>query len=144
MKIVKLLVTLSIINFVGVSMIVMYGTGPKQIQEVAVSSAPIPSVASSPNLVIVATPTPMPVATTRPQPVVTATPAPVPTVAATPVPTAKPSGCIVSIDGVSYDVTRLKVTHSGGDIFNCGTDMSSIFWREHNNRILQRMQQYKI
>lgn len=82
-------------------------------------------------------------ASTPPTPILTPTTAPTPT--PTPLPTPTPiSGCIVRIDGVSYNVEQLRMTHSGGDIFECGSDMSAIFWREHNNKILQKMQRYKI
>lgn len=68
------------------------------------------------------------------QPIVTAPPAQPPA----------PSGCIISIDGTSYDVTSLRKSHSGGDIFNCGSDMSATFWGRHGQSILNKMQQYRI
>jgi cytochrome b involved in lipid metabolism len=52
--------------------------------------------------------------------------------------------CIVTIDGAKYDVTDFKNIHSGGDIFTCGTDMSNIFWGQHSQRELNRMQRYGI
>lgn len=52
--------------------------------------------------------------------------------------------CTITIDGVSYDVTDFRNTHSGGNIFTCGGDMSATFWSRHNAAILSRMQQYKI
>ena len=115
---------------------------------------------------IVSTPTPTiipskPVTTTKPQvkqpvgnttivPTNSATTAPkiVPTVAPTTTPTIaptqKPSGCVIQIDGVKYEITALTRSHSGGNVFTCGTDMSAIFWGRHNARILQMMAQYKI
>ncbi len=41
------------------------------------------------------------------------------------------SGCIVTIDGSRYDVESLRSTHPGGDIFECGTDMSAAFHAQH-------------
>lgn len=54
------------------------------------------------------------------------------------------SSCIVTIDGVNYDVTKYRKQHSGGDIFKCGTDMTKIFDSEHGARELRQMQQYKV
>ena len=64
--------------------------------------------------------------------------------APTPVPAPQIAQCIITIDGSSYDVTNFRTSHSGGNIFNCGTDMSSTFWSRHGASILSRMQQYKI
>ncbi|MBP9817909.1 hypothetical protein KBC75_04145 [Candidatus Shapirobacteria bacterium] len=64
-----------------------------------------------------------------------------------PPPLAQPtidSRCIISIDGKRYDVTVFRIQHSGGDIFNCGSDMSAIFHGQHSNSMLQRMDQYLI
>lgn len=55
-----------------------------------------------------------------------------------------PSGCIITLDGASYNVTNLQKTHSGGDIFNCGSDMSATFWGKHGQSIFSKMQQYRI
>jgi cytochrome b involved in lipid metabolism len=54
------------------------------------------------------------------------------------------SRCIIIIDGKKYDVTLYRNQHSGGDIFNCGTDMSNIFHGKHGQRYLQMMQQYAL
>ena len=55
-----------------------------------------------------------------------------------------PSACIITLDGASYNVTNLQKTHSGGDIFNCGSDMSATFWGKHGQGIFSKMQQYRI
>ena len=52
--------------------------------------------------------------------------------------------CIVTIDGGRYDVSQFRNLHSGGDIFQCGTDMSAIFHGQHDSSYLSRMSQYKI
>jgi hypothetical protein len=43
--------------------------------------------------------------------------------------------CIITIDGQRYDVQPLRNSHSGGDVFQCGTDMSAIFHDQHGNRL---------
>jgi hypothetical protein len=52
--------------------------------------------------------------------------------------------CTIVIDNVTYDVTNFRNSHSGGNVFNCGTDMSSVFWGRHNAAILSKMQQFRI
>lgn len=52
--------------------------------------------------------------------------------------------CIVTIDGGQYDVTDFQSMHKGGDIFACGTDVTSIFYSQHDAGILQKMQKYRI
>ena len=59
-------------------------------------------------------------------------------------PAQAPSGCIITLDGGSYNVTSLQKSHSGGDIFNCGSDMSATFWGKHGQGIFSKMQQYRI
>lgn len=53
------------------------------------------------------------------------------------------SSCIITVSENSYDVTTLKNTHSGGDVFNCGTDMTNIFNNEHGYN-LKMISRYKI
>lgn len=72
---------------------------------------------------------------------------PKPTGVATVRPTARPTPdprCIITIDNNRYNVTDFRNMHSGGDIFACGTDMSSIFHQQHSQRFLDFMQQYRI
>ncbi len=69
-----------------------------------------------------------------------------PTTTTTPVltPTAKrQSGCIVTISGKKYDVTTLRQTHSGGDIFTCGTDMTAKYQGQHGTNMI-KMNKYLI
>lgn len=64
-----------------------------------------------------------------------------------PAPTNAPvasSQCVITIDGGRYDVTQFRNIHSGGNVFNCGADMSQAFWSRHNAAILSQMQQYRI
>lgn len=52
--------------------------------------------------------------------------------------------CLVQVDGATYDVSGLRGTHPGGDIFACGTDMSQSFWGQHNQEIFAKLQKYRI
>ena len=51
--------------------------------------------------------------------------------------------CIVTISGQQFDVTRLRSTHSGGDIFACGTDMTATYQSRHGTS-LSRMSAYAV
>jgi uncharacterized caspase-like protein len=51
--------------------------------------------------------------------------------------------CAVTLFGKQYDVTNLRNTHSGGNIFNCGTDMTAVYQSRHGTN-MSRMQQYLI
>lgn len=52
-------------------------------------------------------------------------------------------GCTITLFGKQYDVANLRNTHSGGNIFNCGTDMTGTYQARHGTD-LSRMQQYLI
>jgi len=58
----------------------------------------------------------------------------IPSVTAKPV-TPKPA-CVVMISGKKYDVSQLRNTHSGGNIFTCSTDMTNTFFSQHNQSML--------
>lgn len=62
---------------------------------------------------------------------------------ATVVPT-KDNRCIIVVDSVRYDISKFRTLHSGGNIFQCNTDMSNVFHQQHDNGYLQTMSQYKI
>jgi len=51
--------------------------------------------------------------------------------------------CIVTIKGSKYDVTTLRNSHSGGDIFICNSDMTTSFNNQHGND-LARIKQYLV
>lgn len=53
------------------------------------------------------------------------------------------SQCIITIQGEQYDVTQFQNLHPGGNIFRCGTDMTSDFENQHGND-LDRIKPYKI
>ena len=132
MKLIKLLVTLSLINAVIVVGIAQYMSRNQA------TTSPSPSIVASP------TPSTSPIATPAVSPAPTNKPSssllPKPNSSVAP----KTVRCIITIDGVSYEITKLRQTHSGGDIFKCGTDMSVLFWKKHDQQILDMMQQYKI
>lgn len=52
--------------------------------------------------------------------------------------------CIIGIDGVQYDVSAYRSMHPGGDIFNCGADMSGAFWSQHGAGTLNKMAKYRL
>jgi cytoskeletal protein RodZ len=52
--------------------------------------------------------------------------------------------CIVTVSGNKYDVTVYRTQHSGGDIFKCGTDMTSIFFGQHSSGKLSQMSKYLV
>ena len=52
--------------------------------------------------------------------------------------------CIIAVDGIRFDISQYRNLHSGGDIFQCGTDMSIIFHDRHPDSFLNKMSQYKI
>ena len=160
MKIVKLLISLALVNAMAVvgllqikpklmpiSTAMTAQEAPNVVPALPASAAPstTPKVTTQAkpaqagvNKQAVAVTAKTGVASPRPA-VTTPTPTPAPQVAVAPA-----AGCIIQIDGVKYDVTRLRQTHSGGNVFTCGTDMSQIFWSRHNQRIFQVMQQYRI
>ncbi len=51
--------------------------------------------------------------------------------------------CLIVIDGARYDVTEFRNAHSGGNIFQCNTDMTAIFYGQHNSETLNKMQVYR-
>lgn len=53
----------------------------------------------------------------------------------TSIPTTNLNSCIVTVFGKQYDVTMLRSTHSGGDVFICGTDMTAIYQGRHGTRV---------
>lgn len=41
--------------------------------------------------------------------------------------------CFITLNGKRYDVSEFRNEHEGGNIFNCGTDMTQEFKGEHKN-----------
>ena len=54
--------------------------------------------------------------------------------------------CIITVDGQRYDVSSYRNVHPGGDVFQCGTDMSAAFHAQHGDgaKQLQIMQSLKV
>lgn len=54
--------------------------------------------------------------------------------------------CIITVEGNKYDVTSFRNQHSGGNIFQCGTDMTTSFFGQHEQQLLnsQEMQTLRI
>lgn len=80
------------------------------------------------------------IAATRPIPTQTETVQ----ITSQPAPQPASNRCIIVIDGNQYDVSEFRTIHSGGNIFECGTDMSAIFWGQHNQGYLDTMAKYRI
>lgn len=51
--------------------------------------------------------------------------------------------CIVTLFGQQYDVTTLQSTHSGGNVFNCGTDTTAAYQQKHGTNV-SMMQPYLV
>ena len=51
--------------------------------------------------------------------------------------------CLIVVSGQQYNVTSLRSSHSGGDIFQCGTDMTGIYQGKHGSK-LSLIQKYLI
>jgi hypothetical protein len=164
MKLIKILITMTLLNAIFVVGLVKYAAqkpvevlGTEQQSTASTSDLDTQTVLSKPPEPTI-TPTRMPSATKSPvaskAPTKTATPAantatPKPTVAATAKPTPTPtpaaaSGCVVTVDGASYNITSLVKSHSGGNVFKCGTDMSSTFNGASPRHKISWMTKYKI
>jgi cytochrome b involved in lipid metabolism len=52
--------------------------------------------------------------------------------------------CVIVIDGLHYDVTSFRNQHPGGDVFVCGTDMSTLFHSQHPQSFLKKLSKYQI
>lgn len=53
------------------------------------------------------------------------------------------SNCIITLFGKQYDITSLLTTHSGGNVFQCGTDMTASYQSRHGTN-LSRMAPYLV
>jgi cytochrome b involved in lipid metabolism len=51
--------------------------------------------------------------------------------------------CIVTVYGNNYDVTTLRDSHPGGDIYLCGQDMTGMYEGQHGSNI-QRLEPYLV
>ncbi|GAB4160942.1 MAG: hypothetical protein Fur003_4380 [Candidatus Dojkabacteria bacterium] len=39
--------------------------------------------------------------------------------------------CIITVNDKQYDVTNFKRVHPGGDVFDCGADMTDVYTSQH-------------
>jgi len=64
------------------------------------------------------------------------------TITPSPTPTSS-TDCIITLFGKQYNVTPLITTHSGGNVFKCGTDMTVVYQGQHGTDV-SRMQAYLV
>jgi hypothetical protein len=57
--------------------------------------------------------------------------------------TSTAGACIITVFGLQYDVTPLRSTHSGGDVFVCGGDNTAIYQSAHGSDV-SRLQKYLV
>lgn len=111
----------------------------KEIESISPSSSPTP-IESVNNLITGTIPHPKGTTTKSASPLPTIAPK---TSSSTTQASTTSVGCAITLFGKQYDVTNLRSTHSGGDIFNCGTDMTAVYQGRHGGNV-SRMQQYLI
>ncbi|MEI8361458.1 MAG: hypothetical protein WCG01_04985 [bacterium] len=51
--------------------------------------------------------------------------------------------CVITLFGQQYDVTALQTSHSGGNVFVCGTDQTAIYQAKHGTN-MSRMTPYLV
>lgn len=54
-----------------------------------------------------------------------------------------PEECIITVFGEEYDVSQLRYSHSGGNVYKCGTDMTQDFQAQHGTDVT-RIEPYKV
>ena len=147
----KGLATLLVVLFAGTTVATSGAAGVKLYQSVSrsqqASAIELPGAPPTPTPIVTTSaagpstgPTIKP-SSTKPSPF---PPAPTPTVKVQTLASNPTSNaCIVTLFGQQYDVTTLRSTHSGGDIFKCGTDMTAVYQNRHGTN-LSRMQPYLI
>ncbi len=54
------------------------------------------------------------------------------------------SKCLVTIKGVLYDLEEFKKLHSGGDIFECGKDMTQTLLNQHPESYISQLEKYRV
>lgn len=167
MKLLKTYITIAVINVIGVAGVVNYGSvlrnfvSPGVPGQAGVMITPIVGVVPSPVVtpkppkkrVIRVTRTPSSSGAgvadsptsqvSEPQPGGGSSALPAaanPTSAPAPV---QDNRCLIGIDGAQYDVSAYRSMHPGGDIFQCGADMSRVFWAQHGANTLNKMAKYR-
>lgn len=129
--------TLATGTVAGVKMIKANASAPDSVIE-QVQPVKTETFNDNPTLTPAATRTPMP---TKVQAIAKTTPFPIASIISTA--NQNKSQCVVTLFGSQYDVTSLRKSHPGGDIFVCGSDMSSAYQNAHGLN-MSRMQAYLI
>lgn len=52
--------------------------------------------------------------------------------------------CLIKIKDKVYNLDKFRSLHSGGDIFQCNTDMTKIFSQNHSDSYLQQLKPYLV
>jgi len=142
----RFLILTLIASTMGIAGVVAAKTIPQASVNTMGDSGAQTKIEGSVDLTVTASPTDTKIVditpTTRPTNTPTTIPTSIPTAVITPKVTAS-GGCIVTLFGQKYDVASLRRSHSGGDIFKCDTDMSSVYQGQHGNN-LNQMQRYLI
>lgn len=143
--------TLATSTAAGLKIANNFHSAPPQVAGISVES-----ITPSP---VISTPTPLPGSVSFPpasrlasnpspkptsRPVVTTQPAsfsPAVSAASPNCPPPPANLCLVTLFGQQFDVTPLRSSHSGGDIFVCGTDMTAKYQNQHGSN-LSRMQAF--
>lgn len=148
MQTIKLLFTSALLNLCIVAGTLFFYAGRSQSNmfvQNAVSETPASTVSAvatevpTQNVVKEIAPT-----QTNPIPLATATPTAQPKQAAPQEKKQLAGGCLVKIHDGVYDLAEFKKIHSGGDIFQCNSDMTSIFSQTHPQSYLNQIAKYRV
>lgn len=146
MNTIRSLLTITLANLVIVAGLAGWPLKPgrAEVPEPLPLASPVASASPVVRRTVVRKVVSQPAGVIQPQPVAAnSAPANPPPAAPSPPPQTS-NQCLIVIDGSRYDVTEFRNRHSGGNIFQCGTDMSQVFWSRHNQAILQKMQRYRV
>lgn len=148
MKFLRVAISISLLNFVFIALAVYSASSISALRKVTQTEKEI-SVLQDINLSS-PTPTNTPrittvnvAKTTTKAPTRTASPTiktPSPTPPSTPV----VNRCVIIIDGSKYDVTDFRSIHKGGDIFKCSTDMTQVFYSQHDKPFLSKIESMRV
>lgn len=146
MSFIKTAFIIALINFFGVVSIVAIAPLIKNERETESVEDSIPVAPDNKVISPTVTSTTTPTLTTTvskktvPSPTTASTPTPNPTLTTDPL----AGKCLIYINGTRFNVSEFKVIHGGGDIFQCGTDMTEVFKGQHPDSYLSQMEKYRI
>lgn len=141
----RVIILILVASTTGIAGIVAAKTMPKIQEKNAIETTKTETqtiLEKAEEIISTITPTITKLITKSPTKTPTTNPTPFPTAVVSPKVTAG-GNCVVTLFGQQYDVTFLKSSHSGGDIFRCGTDMTTSYQDKHGSN-LSRMQNYLI